>query len=191
MLLFTLLAASLVSSVAKPYNLDEFPTNTIECDPDASRCGPNAQCLPLGPNSTYVCNCNSTYATPGSFALSNMTNDLLICSAKRKSRSTALALTIVVSVTGAGAFYLGWNDYGISVLILSLFGCCVPCLAICMVGFSAQTDEDKIKASNGIVVQCARLIAATFGCTVCGLWIAIIVYQATSACIDSSGIRCH
>jgi hypothetical protein len=141
---------------------DKFPCNQTE------DCGANGDKCYDG-----YCVCKAEFATESGGE---------VCQYERKSRTTAILLTVFLGEVGAGAWYLGWTAYALPALILVACACCIPCCAMMFCG-----TDDKA----GLAMVCVQGFIVMGSCAVMALTIAQIVYVSGDACIDSNGVSCY
>eukprot|EP01013_Petalomonas_cantuscygni_P020234 TRINITY_DN38471_c0_g1_i1.p1 TRINITY_DN38471_c0_g1~~TRINITY_DN38471_c0_g1_i1.p1 ORF type:complete len:234 (-),score=26.14 TRINITY_DN38471_c0_g1_i1:418-1119(-) len=156
-------------------------TLPIPCNGNATdECGAHGSCVGhvnTASNATWQCSCESGYATPGSYGDDFNPED--ICSAKRKSRTTAILLTVFILC--GGAFYLGWIGWGVGALVVMILSC-VPTYVQCCL----PKKESGKQSVAGVVVACLQLITA---CVSLALWITLLVF-VSQHCVDSDGVKC-
>jgi hypothetical protein len=161
---------------------DMFPCNQTE------DCGANGDKCYDG-----YCVCKAKFATESGGE---------VCEYERRSRTTAILLSVFLGEVGAGAWYLGWTAYALPALLLFAFACCFPCIAT-MTAFNAYLlvrlptlpgdrarDQDFAFSAfgMGLIAMC---LSAMGLCVVMALTIAQIVYVSGDACIDSNGVSCY
>jgi len=128
-----------------------------------------------------ICRCEDEWATPHTYNETGNAAD--ICSAERKSRTTAILLTVLLGGFGAGSFYMDWIVWGIIPFIL----CCGGCLCMCITQAMCGKTEDGEEGGGKSLGSC---VACMLQCACSGLVIATLVWVASENCVSPEGIAC-
>lgn len=109
------------------------------------------------------------------------------CTYARKNKVYIVVMQFFFGYLGAGVFLLGWNGWGITVLVLSIVACCIrPC-------FKAHNEEANNDITRSESTMCGDLVLS---CATCQL--ACVVAVITTMlfvltivhCVDSHGVAC-
>ena len=109
------------------------------------------------------------------------------CTYARKSKVYIVVMQFFFGYLGAGVFLLGWNGWGITVLVLSIVACCIH------PWFKARLKEASTDVTRSECTLCCDLVVS---CGVCQLTCALasivtMLFVFTIVhCVDSHGVMC-